>query len=405
MRPGKLDSIVLIAAAGALASGLARADVTIQEQSTFDLSFIKAHGTTTELTTVDKQRRDSALHCEGFMSMFCGNAQSGEITRLDRDVRWTLEPKRKEYRETPFLTPEQRKAAEEEMQANLEKLKQCPAAKQSTASAPDTQKCRMSPPKFDLVQSDQHASLLGHDSRLTQVTMTESCTNPDTGDSCDFQIAMDAWLTQDQIAGLEDRRAFQKAYMHKLGLDESDALVQAQMRRFLAPYQDSLKQLAAKAGDIKGYPLKTAVRIAFGGPHCAAAQKSQANNGDSSGGQNGLGAVASNLGNKLGGFFKKKTDPSSDASSAASAAPAPSASATPAASGSAPTAAGAAAPSSAPATANTLPPGMVQAAQFTVETQSITVGPIDPSQFEVPAGWKLVVPEASKKEEVSCPNG
>jgi hypothetical protein len=399
MRPDKLDRIVLIAAAGVLASGLAHADVTIQEQSTFDLSFIKAHGTTTELTTADKQRRDSALHCEGFMSMFCGNAQSGEITRLDRDVRWTLEPKRKEYRETPFMTPEQRKAAEEEMQANLEKLKQCPAAKQSTASAPDTQKCRMSPPKFDLVQSDQHASLLGHDSRLTQVTMTESCTNPDTGDSCDFQIAMDAWLTQDQIAGLEDRRAFQKAYIHKLGLDESDALVQAQMRRFLAPYQDSLKQLAAKAGDIKGYPLKTAVRIAFGGPHCAAAQKSQSNNGDSSGGQNGLGAVASNLGSKLGGLFKKKSDSSSDASSA------PSASTTPASSGSAPATADAAAPGTAPAAAGSLPQGMVQAAQFTVETQSITVGPIDPSQFEVPAGWKLIVPEAAKKEEVSCPSG
>jgi hypothetical protein len=233
--------------------------------------------------------------------------------------------------------------------------------------------------------------------------MTESCTNPDTGDSCDFQIAMDAWLTQEQIAGLEDRRAFQKAYMHKLGLDESDALVQAQMRRFLAPYQESLKQLAAKAGDIKGYPLKTAVRIAFGGPHCAAAQKSQANNGDSSGGgQNGLGAVASNLGNKLGGFFKKKTDSSSDASSGASSS---SPSATPASSGSASTAAGTAAPGAAPAAANTLPAGMVQAVQFTVETQSITVGPIDPSQFEVPAGWKLVVPEASKKEEVSCPSG
>jgi hypothetical protein len=388
MKLKRLERIALIAAIGALAGAPARADVTIQEQTTFDLSIFKGHGTTTELTTADKQRRDGSLQCEGFMSLFCGNAQSGEITRLDRGVRWVLEPKRKEYREIPFLTPEQRKAAEEEVRANLEKLKQCPAAKRNAAPAPDTQKCQMSPPKFDLVQGDQHASLLGHDARLTQVTMTESCTNPDTGDSCDFQIAMDAWLTQDSIAGLDDRRAFQKAYAHKLGLDENDALVQAQMRRFLAPYQESLKQLAAKAGDIKGYPLKTAVRIAFGGPHCAAAQKSQGTGADSSAGQGGLGAVANNLGNKLGGFFKKKSDSSGDTASAASApASAPAASA----------------PAAPPPSAS--PPGMVQAVQFTVETQSITPGAIDPSQFEVPAGWKLIAPEAAKKDEVSCPNG
>ena len=35
------------------------------------------------------------------------------------------------------------------------------------------------------------------------------------------------------------------------------------MKQFLAPYQDSLKQLAAKSGDLKGYPLKTTVRIAL----------------------------------------------------------------------------------------------------------------------------------------------
>jgi hypothetical protein len=365
-------SAALFVYAASFAAGAVRADVTVQEQTTFDLAVIKAHGTMTELTSADKQRRDNALHCEGFMSIFCGNSQSGEIVRLDRDVRWVLEPKKKEYREIAFLTPEQRQALQQEMQANIEKLKQCPAGKQA-APAPDTQKCQMTPPKFDLVQTDTHASLVGHDARLTQITMTESCANPDTGDSCDFQISMEEWLSQEQIAGLDDRRAFQKAYMHKLGLDEYGSLVQSQMQRFLAPYQESLKQLAGKVGDIKGYPLKSTVRIAFGGPHCAAAQNSQngsASSSDSSTSSGGglTGAVAS----KLGGLFaKKKAD----------------------------------APADSTPTASPLPAGMVQAAQFTVETQSITPGPIDPSQFEVPAGWKLITPEPNKKaQDVSCPS-
>jgi hypothetical protein len=176
----------------------------------------------------------------------------------------------------------------------------------------------MTPPKFDLVQTDQHATLAGHDARLTQLTMTQSCANPDTGDSCDFQIGMDAWLSEDSIAGLDDRRAFLKAYLHKMGLDSSDSVIQGQMRKFLAPYEASLKQLAGKADALKGYPLKSAIRIAFGGPHCASAQGKQndAGPGDANSGQappTSLGAVAGNLGGKLmGGLFKKKADPAPD---------------------------------------------------------------------------------------------
>jgi hypothetical protein len=359
----------------------AGADVTIVEQSTFDLSIVKAQSTTTELTTSDKQRRDNALHCEGFMSLVCGNTQGGEIVRLDRGVEWTLEPKKQEYRETPFMTAAERQAAMQEAQATLEKMKQCPAAPQSTAPAPNTSKCQMSPPKFDEKQTDTHAMLLGHDARLTQVSMTQSCTNQDTGDTCDFVISLDSWLTQEQIAGLEDRRAFQQAYLHKLGLEDAGPLVQKQMRQFLAPYAESLKQLAGKAGDFKGYPLKTAVRIAFGGERCAAAQKQQ----NTSGGDGAstaqsspsipsgtsLGSVASSLGGKLvGGLFaKKKQEPAAPQ------------------------------PSSSP-----LPPGMIQAAQFTTETTAITPGPIAPAQFDIPAGWKLIPPPPkTASKEFTCP--
>lgn len=371
--------LLLTLIAGCFAVPAVRADVTVEEQSTFDLSIIKAHGNSIELTAADKQRRDGSMHCEGFMSLLCGNTESGEIIRLDRDVEWRLEPKKQEYRETVLPTPAQRQAAMQEAEAAMEKMKQCPAAPQSTAPAPNTAKCEMSPPKFDAIQTDQHAMLAGHDARLTQITMTQSCTNQESGDTCDLLIGMDSWLTQDQIAGLEDRRAFQQAYLRKLGLEDAAPMIQKSMRQFLAPYSDSLKQLAAKAGDFKGYPLKSAVRIAFGGEHCAAAQNRQntaANAGGNSASGTGsapagssLGSMASSLGGKLvGGFFAKKTAPP----------PAP--------------------PSSTP-----LPPGMVQAVQFTIETVSITPGPIDPARFEIPTGWKLIPPVKSTPREFSCP--
>lgn len=127
---------------GCLVAGYTLADVTIQQQSVFDLSIIKAHSESTEYTTSDKQRRDSALHCEGFMSLLCGNSESGEIIRLDRGVQWTLQPKKKDYIETAFLTPAQRLEMEQQLQANLEKMKQCPAKPQQTAPAQTNQSAR-----------------------------------------------------------------------------------------------------------------------------------------------------------------------------------------------------------------------------------------------------------------------
>jgi|HubBroStandDraft_2_1064218.scaffolds.fasta_scaffold61273_1 hypothetical protein len=394
--------------AGALTAQPARADVTVQEQTTFDLSFIKAHGTTTELISSDKQRRDSEVHCEGLMSLVCRNAQNGEIVRLDKDVTWILDPKKKEYRETRFPTAAERQAAEEKLRAGLEKLKQCPAAQQQATPAPDTSKCQMSPPKIESHATDKHASFAGHDARLSQLTLTQSCHNPDTGDTCDFLVTMDSWLTQDEIAGAADRRAFAEAYAKKLGLKDINSQMAQEMQQFLAPYRDSLKDLSAKAADFKGYPLKTSFRIAFGGAQCAAAKNASASGGsnpltDASGaagdaasssaagaagsaaGQaagnaagNGvaggiLGSAASAFGSKLAsGLFAKK-----------SSTPAP-----------------AAAP---PAD---MPPNMVQLAQVSMETTSISPAPIPAEQFDIPAGWKLVTPKAGSGEskEFSCPS-
>jgi hypothetical protein len=408
-RPESLARLLptILIALCALSAASVHADVTVQVQTTFDLTVIKAHGNNTELTSGDKQRSDSDLHCEGLMSLVCRNAQSGEIIRLDKDVTWTLDPKKKEYRESRFLTPAERQALEEQARAALDKIKQCPAVQQSTSNAPDTSKCQMSPPKIDSHQTDKHATLAGHDSRLSQLALTQSCHNPESGDTCDFVFTLDSWLTQDEIAGVADLKAFREAHMKKLGLDDPNSQIQQQLRQFLAPYRDSLKELSAKADDFKGYPLKTAFHISFGGAQCAAAKNQAASGGGSTsladasaaagqsaasstagaaGAQAGqaagaaagngvagniLGSAASTFGSKLvGNLFSKKT----------AAAPPP------------------------PAAADSPPPNMMQIAQLSVETTSIDSGPIPAGQFEIPAGWKLVAPKGKPEaKEFSCP--
>lgn len=400
-------ALYIVAAAGVLSSLVARADVTVQQQSKFDLAIIKANSSSTEYTTVDKQRRDSDFHCEGFMSMFCGNQTGASIIRLDRDVEYTLEPKKKEYLERRFPTPAEREAAAAKVRATMEKLKSCPAVQQNT-SAPDTSKCQMSPPKFDAKQTDQHQTIAGHDSRLTEVTLTQSCHDPQTNDTCDFMFTMDSWLTQDELAGLADRKAFQAAYLKKMGLDEMSAQVQQSLQQFLAPYKDSLKQLSDKAGDFKGYPMKTAFSISFGGAQCSSAKNAP---------------PSASVANPLADAGSAASNAAADSAAGAAGSAAGAAAANAAGNSVAGSVAGSAAsafgsklvsglfhkkssePAPAPATAATppLPPNMVRVVAMSVETTSISTDAVAADKFEVPAGWKLITPKERPEKELSCP--
>jgi hypothetical protein len=400
-----LSSIALFAAcACALVGQPALADVTIQEQTTYDLSLIKAHGTSTELTSGDKQRRDSDMHCDGIMSFFCRNLGAGEITRLDKDLTWTLNPKDKDYTETHFPTPAERQAAEEKMRALLEKMKQCPARQGS--NAPDTSKCQMSPPKIEAHQTDQHQTIAGHDARLSQLTLTESCHTPDNSDTCDFVISFDSWLTQDDIPGLADRKAFLEAYLKKLGLTDPNGSTQKMMQQFLAPYRDALKDLSSKATQFKGYPLKTSIRILYGGAQCAAA-KNAAPSGSGSGtvtdasSAAGQAAASSSAGEAQSAAGQAATNAAGNGVAGRIFGSAAGAFTNKLASG-----LFAKKPASTPAATTPVPdtpPNMVQFAMITIETISITAAPIAADQFEIPAGWKLITPKARQEKEFSCP--
>src|ERR1700683_792723 len=102
------------------------ADVTTQQSVALDAAgVIKMHGSTLEMTSPDKERRDTEFHCEGFMSLLCGNARSGEIVRLDKDLSWQLRPDKKTYLETAFPTPEERAQAQAKLQEALDTMKHC----------------------------------------------------------------------------------------------------------------------------------------------------------------------------------------------------------------------------------------------------------------------------------------
>ncbi|MGO9039030.1 MAG: hypothetical protein ACLPX1_13155 [Steroidobacteraceae bacterium] len=407
----KLHHLLGLAAAlagAALPAAIAWADVTETKTSTFNASIMKINSTDTERYSGDKKRTDSETRCDGFlMSRLCGDIKGGEIIRLDKDLTWTLEPAKKEYLEKPFPTPEQRAEARQKAEEMMAKLKSCPAPTPTPQpTAPDTSKCDMSPPKFEIKQTDDTGFFAGHQARRSTVTMTQTCTNKQTGDACDIILGVDSWLTQDEIPGAADVRAFHEAYAKKLGLDETAQAIKPQMQALLAPYMDALRQAGGKTGDFKGYPLKTSISIAMGGEHCQAA-KSQPQGASGGGtvasatgaateaaessttsaagaaaaqaaGQSGgiagsiAGSAAGAFGSKLmSGLFAKKTPPPAKPDASAT---------TPAQAGK-----------------------PVPLVEWSIETTSIGTEPIASSQFELPADWKLDQPKPQKEREFQCP--
>src|ERR1700686_2147336 len=95
-------------AGASVGAAAVQAAVPIQQKTTLDeASVIRMHGSSMTNISADKKREDTESHCEGMLSLVCGNVHGGEIVRLDRGLTWHLEPDKKRYREDIFATPEQ----------------------------------------------------------------------------------------------------------------------------------------------------------------------------------------------------------------------------------------------------------------------------------------------------------
>ena len=386
-------------------AAVVQADVTIEQKTNLDVaSIIRMHGSTTTNITDNKKREDTESHCEGVMSLVCGNLHGGEIVRLDRGLTWRLKPDKKTYREEVFATPEELAEMRAKMQANLEKMRSCPVSQKQQPI--DKSKCEMSPPKIDVHKTGDRMSIAGHDTQRTLATLTETCTNKDTGDVCDTVVAIDTWLTQDKLPGAGDRRAFDQAYAKKLGLADAQGAMRGEFAKYLAPYQSQIKQLTDKSDDFKGQPMKTSLRVMMGGQQCNATAKAKAGgsaSGDSSAAGTSTGNPMANvaqagkaIGSMMGGLFhKKKTDDTQT----------PAGAATPTDS----TTTANASPSGAPAsaTANSTDPyaQYAQLAVFTTETITINTEAIPADRFDVPLDWKKELPKPSKQgdDDFTCP--
>ena len=288
-----------------------------------------------------------------------------QIIDLDKETITQIDVQKKTY---TVMTFDQMKQAIENARAQMQQQ----AAKQPAqpAANPDAQNVKMS---FDVKVRNTGAQkeISGLQGSESILTMTMNATNTQTQQSGSMAITNDMWMVP-EVPGYEQVRDFYKRFAAKmadttigLGYDFSKMLSQN------PGAGEALSDMAGEMQKLKGVPIMQVMRMGTtvnGQPLPAASEAPlPAESGPAmpSAGQVAKAGVSSMISSRLGGFGfgKKKNNPPPE--------PAPDQNATAA-----------------------QQPTSAILMETQVTTSNFSSAPVDPSHFEIPAGFKLVQPPA-----------
>jgi hypothetical protein len=368
---------------------LAQADVTTEQRISIEgiggMTFANLSGSTKTIISGDRSRTESNIQLQSAMLRMLARNAGGptiEIVRLDRGTIDRLNVAKKEYTETSFADMRQQ-MQQFAARAGGGGSGGAEAPQQSNPGGIDDSHCTWSDPKSEVKRTGEKSTIAGYDAERLSLRASQACTDPQTGQVCEFVLTMDQWLAPNFQSGTEALK-YHQAYAQALGLattTTSSRDIAERAQAMFGRYKGIWSELAAKIGEMKGYPVKTSFSLAIGGPQCKSTQNNgqgtQASNSsqgssDASANQSSGSSTpptspadaAAQIGNKLAGFFKKNASASSSGTDA-----------------SAPGGA-----SSAPA-AQPAPGGYLPVVTMTSELVSVSTTTVDPSLFEIPAGY------------------
>jgi hypothetical protein len=224
----------------------AQADVTRKHHIASE--FIGAsEGTTTDYYAADRHAQQSTLRfTRGVMKTMSGGKerQSGDITRLDKELMWNVDPKDKSYTEMTFA----------EFRDMLKKNEQQLKDAQRDMPA-DTVKEDMYTWQVEDKSEKDAKTIAGFSCRNAQIVATGTSKY----DSLDkVIITVNTWNCPD-VPGAADIQAFNERYVKALGLDSkilTPGLMQAAMN-----YQKQFDALIEAAKKAPGEPVQSLMEV------------------------------------------------------------------------------------------------------------------------------------------------
>jgi hypothetical protein len=246
-----------------LLTSSASADVVIKEKSVSEGLGGFGNGTSSRTLIVagDRSRSEDEATYTGRFKTLAGGGKprtTVSITRIDREVIWSLEPEKKKYTELTF--------------AQLRELMQKGAAASDPAAQDAAARDAEMTFTVDVKRTGAKETLNGFPAEQVIITCVGRPKHPaKDSENTGIRMVMDQWLTKN-APGAEERAQFDKRFAEKLGLDSELSGIDASARQM---YGNGMKELAAKMKGLGGVAVRSTFTIEGSSPLAAAPKPAQ----------------------------------------------------------------------------------------------------------------------------------
>lgn len=244
----KLLLIVLCGAVVALALS-ARADITVK--STIDNQgvggIMNMQGTQTLMISGEKSKTASEMRMTNKVVGFLGGGKpqaSAEITRLDKELFWHLDPKDKQYTEMTFAQ------MKEMFDRGLREAEAEKAKERTDDSVQISAEVKVN-------ATGKSQTIAGYRADEVVISMVFKGTDKESGKSGTMTMTIDTWVSKD-VPGYQEYQDFHRTMAEKLGFTGQS---QGSMDQTLKGFGVDPKVVYEKMKGIDGMPLMTVVSI------------------------------------------------------------------------------------------------------------------------------------------------
>jgi hypothetical protein len=257
-----IAATLLLAVAPSALSDISYAQ-RIKVEAAGGMSIFASEGDMLTQISGDKSRTESSMKMESrLMGAFAGGGNTANIVRLDKALTWNLLPDKKQYSEMTFAAL---KAQMEEARKAMQKSQANGAALPVSAEG-----CEWTDGNLEVEHPGGTEKVAGIKTKKHIIRMRQSCTDPESGKTCDVTWLMETWLAK-KVPAEKEARKFREAYATAMGLDGAMGQVEGPGQGLLAMFANNWDEVVDEFEKMKGYPLRTAMQMGIGGEQCTTA--------------------------------------------------------------------------------------------------------------------------------------
>ena len=257
---------IVLGAAGLLAATTALADISYSQKITVEASggMAMMASETDVLTQLsgDKSRSESDMRMRSRLMSMAGGGRSANIVRLDKELSWNLLPDQQQYSELSFAE------ARAQMQEATRAMEQSRGGE--SALPVSAEGCQWSQGDVEVEHPGDREKIAGIKTKKHVVRLRQSCSDPQSGKTCNITWMIETWLAKKVPAEKEVLR-FGERYAEAMGLDDVARQVQGPGQSLLAMFADNWDEVVDEFEKMKGYPLRTVMQMGMGGEQCTTA--------------------------------------------------------------------------------------------------------------------------------------